>query len=117
VTSLVSPKLDWSGGWLYVDFANQLNMESNADYLFVDWSCDGGTWSSAPWVWDKAAGTWSNSRQFTGLNPSFPLYDNERVAFKAPAGPVYVRFRMVADDLLGSPPFTGAAVDDVAIKK
>jgi hypothetical protein len=39
------------------------------------------------------------------------------VAFKAPAGPVYLWFRFVADDLLGSPVYTGAAVDDVVITR
>ncbi len=116
MTTLVSPKLTWAGGWLYVDFANRLDTEPGFDYLFVDWSCDGGTWTTVPWVWDPAAGGWSSSRSFTGQNASFPLYDTEKAAFKAPAGPVYVRFRFVADDLLGSPPYTGVAVDDVVVK-
>jgi hypothetical protein len=117
-TSVVSPKIDWAGGWLYVDFANRLDTEPGFDYMFVDWSCDGGgSWSTVPWVWDKAAGAWSGSRSFTGQNPSFPLFDQEKAAFKAPAGPVNVRFRFVADDLLGTPPYTGAAVDNVTIKR
>ena len=51
------------------------------------------------------------------MNPSFPLFDSEKVAFKAPAGPVYVRFRFFADDLIGTPPYTGVAVDNVAIER
>jgi hypothetical protein len=116
-TSLKSPKLTWAGGWLYVDFANRLDTEPGFDYMFVDWSCDGGTWSTVPWIWDPAAGTWSNSRTYTGQNKSYPLYDTEKAAFKAPAGPVYVRFRFVADDLMGSPVYSGSAVDDVTIKR
>ena len=99
------------------NFANPLDTEPGFDYMFVDWSCDGGSWTTVPWVWDSAAGTWSASRTFTGQNRSFPLYDAEKVAFKAPAGPVYLRFRFVADDLVGSPPYTGAAVDDVVITR
>jgi hypothetical protein len=116
-TSLKSPKLTWAGGWLFANFANRLDTEAGFDYLFVDWSCDGGSWTSVPWVWDPAAGAWSSSRTFTGQNRSFPLYDGEKVAFKAPAGSVYLRFRFVADDLVGSPPYTGAAVDDVVITR
>src|SRR6266511_6313135 len=117
MTTLVSPKLTWVGGWLYVDFASRIDTEAGFDYLFVDWSCDGGSWTSVPWLWDPAAGTWSSTRTLTGQNASFPLYDTQKAAFKAPAGPVWVRFRFVADDLVGSPPYTGVAVDDVAIKR
>lgn len=117
-TSVISPKIDWSGGWLYVDFASRRDSEPGFDYLFVDWSCDGGgTWSTVPWAWDAAAGAWSNATSYTGQNPSFPLFDHEKAAFKAPAGPVNVRFRFVADDLVGTPPYTGVAVDNVTIGK
>jgi hypothetical protein len=117
-TSVVSPKLDWTGGWLYVDFADRLDTEPGFDVMFVDWSCDGGgTWSTVPWVWDKASGGWSGSHAFTGQNPAFPLFDQDRAAFKAPAGPVNLRFRFVADDLVGTPPYTGAAFDNVTIKR
>jgi len=116
-SSLRSPKLAWSGGWLYASFANRLDTEPGFDYMFVDWSCDGGSWTSVPWVWDPAAGAWSATRTFTGQNNSYPLYDSEKVAFKAPTGPVYLRFRFVADDLLGSPVYTGAAVDDVVMTR
>ena len=87
------------------------------DYLFVDWSCDGGSWASVPSVWDPGAGAWSSTRTFTGQNASFPLYDPQEVAFKAPTGPVWIRFRFGADDLAGSPPDTGVAVDDVMLRR
>jgi hypothetical protein len=117
-TSVVSPTINWTGGWLYVDFADRLDTEPGFDYLFVDWSCDGGgTWSTVPWVWDTAAGTWSGTKSFTGQNVSFPLFDKEKAAFNAPAGPVNVRFRFAADDLMGTPPYTGAAIDNVTVSR
>jgi hypothetical protein len=111
------PEADDDRSWLYVDFANRLDTEPGFDYLFVDWSCDGGSWTSAPWIWDPAAGAWSGTRALSGQNASFPLYDTEKVAFKAPAGNVWIRFRFAADDLVGSPPYTGVAVDDVVVKR
>jgi hypothetical protein len=117
MTTLISPKLTWTGGWLFLDFASRVDTEPGFDYLFVDWSCDGGSWTSAPWVWDPAAGGWSATRALTGQNAGFPLYDTEKVAFEAPAGPVWIRFRFAADDLIGSPPYTGVAVDDVIVKR
>jgi hypothetical protein len=116
MTTLVSPKLTWAGGWLFVDFGARVDTEEAFDYLFVDWSCDGGSWTTVPWVWDPVGGAWSSTRALTGRNASFPLYDTEKVAFRAPAGPVWLRFRFVADDLMGSPPYTGVAVDDVAVR-
>jgi hypothetical protein len=117
-TYLVGPKFSWTGGWLYVDFTSRLDTEPGFDYVFVDWSCDGGgTWTTVPWLWDPASSAWSDTRALTGTNPSFPLFDHERAAFNAPAGPVNVRFRMVADDLVGTPPYTGAAVDNVTISR
>jgi hypothetical protein len=117
-TYLVGPKFDWTGGWLYVDFSNRIDTEPGFDNVFIDWSCDGGgTWTTVPWLWDPASGSWSSTRSLTGKNPSFPLFDHERAAFSAPAGPVNVRFRFVADDLVGTPPYTGAAVDNVTISR
>jgi hypothetical protein len=116
-TTVSSPRLDQAGGWVFVEFRNQLNTEPGFDYLFVDWSCDGGAWNTVPWIWDPGAGAWSRTRTLSGMNASFPLFDAEKVAFKAPAGPVHVRFRFVADPLLGSPAYTGLAIDDVALKR
>ena len=72
-------------------------------------------WTSAPWVSDLVGGAWSSTRALTGRNAGFPLYDTQKVAFKAPAGPAWLRFRFVADGLVGSP-YTGVAVDDVAVR-
>jgi hypothetical protein len=115
-TTLVSPQIQQPGGWTYVEFAARYDTEPDFDYVFVDWSCDGGAWNTAPYVLDPATGTWSDSFRYTGMNASFPLFDAQKVAFQAPAGPLYVRFRLVADPLQGSPVYSGVAVDDVVIK-
>jgi hypothetical protein len=123
-STLTSPKLEQQGGWVFVDFANRLDSEPNFDYLVLDWSCDGLGWNTVPWLWDPAASQWKDTRQaapigrqLTGQNRSFPLFDAEKAAFKAPAGPVYVRFRFLSDQLFGSPQYLGTWVDDVVIKR
>ena len=53
---------------------------------------------------------------FTGKNPSSPAFDPEKAAFQAPAGgSLQIRFRLSSDQLISSPLFTGAWVDDVAL--
>jgi hypothetical protein len=117
-TMLTSPKLSQAGGWVVVEFANRRDLEPGFDYMFVEWSCDGGSsWNSAPWVWDPNAEDWSSTFQYDGVNHSYPLYDVEKVAFKAPAGSLNVRFRLTADQLIGSPLYLGAWVDDVVVKQ
>jgi hypothetical protein len=123
-STLTSPKITQPGGWVFVEFANRLDSEPNFDYLVVDWSCDGLGWNTVPWLWDPAANAWKDTRQpapvgrqLTGQNPSFPLFDTEKVAIKAPAGSLYVRFRFLSDQLLGSPAYTGTWVDDVVVKR
>jgi hypothetical protein len=51
------------------------------------------------------------------MNNSYPAFDAQRVAFNAPAGPLYLRFRLSSDELISSPVYAGAAVDDVSIAK
>ena len=41
-----------SGGWTYVEFAARYDTEPDFDYVFVDWSCDGGGWNTAQYLWD-----------------------------------------------------------------
>jgi hypothetical protein len=75
---------------------------------------DGVTWAEGPWVWDRSTSAWDDELTFDGKNPDFPGFTLEKVAFKAPtAGPVYVRFRLVSDQLVSSPLYTGIAIDDV----
>ena len=109
--------LTHTGGWVYVGFNLQTNTEPGFDFVNVDWSSDGTTWNAAKWAWDGSTSAWVNNAAFTGMNNSYPAFDAQRVAFNAPAGPLYVRFRLSSDELISSPLYTGAAVDDVTIAK
>jgi hypothetical protein len=116
-STLTSPVLTQTGGWVYVGFNLQTNTEPGFDFVNVDWSTDGTNWNAATWAWDASSSTWRNDKAFTGMNDSYPSFDAQRVAFNAPAGPLYVRFRLSSDELMSSPLYTGAAVDDVTIAR
>jgi hypothetical protein len=115
--TLTSPAIANPGGWVYVNFQRRQDTEEGFDFLNLEWSTDGGTnWSAAPWIWDGATQKWRNDLAFTGKNPSNPAFDLEKAAFQAPAGgSLQVRFRLSSDELISSPLFTGAWVDDVAL--
>ncbi|MDX6411278.1 MAG: hypothetical protein QOE91_794 [Gaiellaceae bacterium] len=116
-STLRSPALTSTGGWVYVNFNLQTNTEPGFDFVNVDWSSDGTTWNAAKWAWDATTSTWVNNAAFTGMNNSYPGFDATRVALNAPAGPLYLRFRLSSDELISSPLYTGAAVDDVSIAR
>jgi hypothetical protein len=113
--TLTSPAVDQPGGWTFVDFRNRRDTEPGFDFLTVEYSTDGTNWSGAKWIWDTATGDWSDQLAFDAQNAGYPAFAAEKVAFKAPAGPLQVRFRFSADQLISSPLFTGVHVDDVAI--
>ena len=113
--TLTSPAVDQPGGWTFVDFRNRRDTEPGFDFLTVEYSTDGTNWSAAKWIWDTETGDWSDQLAFDGQNAGYPAFAAERVAFKAPAGPLQVRFRFSADQLISSPLYTGVHVDDVAI--
>lgn len=114
-TSLSSPQIDQPGGWVFVDFRNKRDTEPGFDFLHVEWSSDGTTWTKAPWVWDTATSSWSNATTFDGKNEGYPAFALDKAAFKAPAGPVQVRFRFASDELISAPLYEGVSVDDVAL--
>jgi hypothetical protein len=114
-TTLTSPKLTGAGGWTFVNFANRRNTEGGCgcDVMAVEWSADGGTtWTPATWRWDADANDWSDQTAFDGVNADYPGFTVEKAAFKAPAGPVQVRFRFTSDPLVQ---LEGTYVDDVAV--
>jgi hypothetical protein len=71
------------------------------DFLLIDWSTDGH-------LWRNAAG-------LNGMNASYPNFDEKKISFSAPAGPLFVRIRMSSDALVSSPPYQGVWVDDVKV--
>ncbi|HEX7254560.1 MAG TPA: hypothetical protein VF236_01400 [Gaiellaceae bacterium] len=113
--TVTSPAVDQPGGWVFVDFRNRRDTEPGFDFLTVEWSTDGSNWSAAKWIWDTATNDWSDQLAFDAQNAGYPAFAAERVAFKAPAGPLRVRFRFSADQLISSPLYMGVHVDDVAI--
>ena len=113
--TLTSPAIDQPGGWTFVDFRNKRDTEPGFDFLTVEWSTDGTNWRAAKWIWDAANGAWSDQLAFDAQNAGYPAFALEKVAFKAPAGPLQVRFRFSADQLISTPLYTGVHVDDVAI--
>ena len=115
--TVTSPTVDQPGGWTFVDFQNKRDTEPGFDFLTVEYSTNGTNWSAAKWIWDPVTGDWSDQLAFDAKNPGFPAFGAEKVAFKAPAGPLQVRFRFSADLLISSPLYTGVWVDDVTISR
>jgi hypothetical protein len=113
--TLTSPAVDQPGGWVFVDFRNMRHTEPGFDFLTVEYSTDGTNWSAAKWIWDSGRNAWSDQLSFDGQNAGYPAFAAERVALNAPPGPLQVRFRFSADQLISSPLYTGVHVDDVAI--
>ncbi len=101
---LISPAIDYTGGdaLASVEFFLSIDTEPEFDFLYVDYSTDGGT-------------EWVTAEAFDGQNESYPAFDKKEVLFKAPAGPLKIRFRFVSDELISSPLFNGVAVDDVSL--
>jgi hypothetical protein len=117
-SSLASPVIQQSGGWLFINFQNRRDLEPGFDFMNVEWSSDGGTnWYQVPFRFDPATQSWSEETGLGYKNPGHPAFAAERFAVKAPAGPFQVRFRLTSDDYLSGPVYEGVYVDDVVITK
>jgi hypothetical protein len=77
--------------------------EPCCDGLALDWSSDG-------FVWHTVSAK-------TEPNPDYPNFSQDSAKFVAPAGPLQLRFRLTADALIASPPYTGVRLDDVEIRR
>jgi len=97
---LTSPQMTHAGGCAFVTWWNTRDTEPGYDVLTVEWSSDNARWNTAG--------------VFTGKNAG-ASFTQERVGFNAPAGPLFVRFRLISDQLQSSPLFLGVAIDDVVI--
>ena len=100
---LTSPAMTHTGGCVFVTWWNTRDLEDGFDVLTLEWSSDNLRWNTAA--------------VFTGKNAGNPGYSQESVGFGAPAGPLFVRFRVVSDQLLSAPLYLGVAIDDVVIGK
>ncbi|MFY9588914.1 MAG: hypothetical protein WAT66_15840 [Actinomycetota bacterium] len=102
--TLTSPKMTVPARSLVkVQWDERLDTEDGFDYLLLDWSSDGKIWHTA--------------FADTGKNAGFPGFETLTAQFVAPAGSLFVRFRLTSDQLVSSPPYTGAAVDNVMISR
>ncbi len=117
VTSLVSPAIAHPGGWTFVEWSGRRDLEPGFDYMYLEYSSDGQSWSLVPWFWDAGSSSWRNDKSFDGKNTGHPGFAREIGAFKAAVGTVYVRFRLVSDQLFSSPAHEGVYVDNVVLRR
>lgn len=102
--ALVSPKMTLpERSTVKVSWFERRDTEECCDYLSVEWSSDTHVWHSA-----TAA---------AGKNADFPLFSPAETKFVAPAGPLYIRFRLTSDALVSSPAYSGVAVDQIKIER
>jgi Subtilase family/CARDB len=102
-TSLTSPAVTFpAGATAAVRFFIARNLEDTFDFVHVEYSANGGA-------------TWTDVEQIDGTNADYPGYEPtaREVRFANPGGPLQVRFRFVSDQLLSSPAFLGASIDQV----
>jgi Subtilase family/CARDB len=104
---LISPPIQLTGTlgsiefFVRHDFEVQPALFTTNDALHVESSTDGG-------------GTWSTIATYKGQSAGYPAYVPKTVNFPA-SGSVLVRFKVISDDNISTPPFQGAAVDQVRI--
>lgn len=84
--------------WWYVE-----NTEPCCDGFGMDWSSDGHVWHQV--------------KTQAGQNPDFPNYTQDSASFVAPAGSLYLRYRLTSDQLVSAPAYTGVMLDDVLIRR
>ncbi len=77
--------------------------EPCCDGLTLDWSSDGKKWFTV-----------SNK---TTADAQFPTFSQDSAAFQAPAGSLYLRFRVTSDALIASPPYLGVMLDDIEVRR
>jgi hypothetical protein len=114
--SVTSPAVTIAGNWAGVHFDARYNLEppeypggvsTSIDSVRLEYSTNGGnTWVQAP------------NALFGGMNTSYPSYDTYNAVFlnPKPGGKLLVRFRLLSDTNVSSPPFVGASFDQVTIQ-
>jgi hypothetical protein len=99
-TTLTAPApVTFTGGLASVEFSLALDTEETFDFLYVEYSTNGGT-------------SWTEAAHFDGYN-GHPAYSPTDARFENPGGPVLVRFRFKSDELLSFPAFQGVSLDRV----
>lgn len=110
-TSLTSPAVTVPAGTGVLEWSMRLDTEPGFDAVAVQVSTDGGA-------------SWTTAGTFSGQGPDAPGWSSYAVDFRAPGGPVQVRFHFTSDELcsgLGGPlcssttGWDGVHVDDVKL--
>ena len=101
-SSLISPPVTFDGSTAEVDFWMAHDLEPTFDFVHVEYSDDGSTWTTAASI--------------DGTNQHYPSYDHKVVRFPNPSrgGALQIRFRFVSDFAISSPEFLGVDLDKVA---
>ena len=100
-TTLTAPApVTFGGDLAAVEFAMAIDSEPTFDFLYVDYSTNGGT-------------TWTEAGHFDGNN-GYPDYSPAEVRFANPGAPALIRFRFKSDELLSSPVYLGVSLDRIA---
>jgi hypothetical protein len=97
-TSLTSPAVTFGGALAAVEFWADLDTEPTFDFVYVDYSTNNGS-------------SWVTVDQIDGFTGGYAFQD---IRFPNPGGSVLLRLRFKSDELLSSPLYSGASVDDVA---
>jgi len=102
--SLISPKIAMPArSTVKVSWWELRDTEPCCDFFTIDWSSDGYVWKPV--------------RSIDGQNPEFPEFGQASVSFVAPAGELFLRFRVTSDQLVSFPPYTGVAIDDIKVER
>jgi hypothetical protein len=78
--------------------------EGCCDPLALDWSSDGFVWHNV-------------SAKPHDLTESPEGFIQDTASFVAPKGKLYLRFRLISDQLVSSPGYTGVILDDVEVRR
>jgi uncharacterized repeat protein (TIGR01451 family) len=100
-TMLTSPPVAFAGAQVGIEFQLARDLEEDFDFVHVQYSANGTDWTTAA--------------SFTGTNADYPDYEPRDVRFNHPnpGGSLQIRFRFVSDELISSPAYLGASVDEV----
>jgi hypothetical protein len=96
-TSLVSPPITFGGALAGVEFWADLDTEPTFDFVYIDYSTNGG-------------GSWTTVDQKDGFSGGYVFED---VRFPNPGGSLLIRLRFKSDELLSSPVYSGVTLDQV----
>lgn len=86
-----------------VSWSERVDTEPGFDFFAFEWSSDGRRWNQV--------------RAVAGQNAAFPNFSGASAKFVAPAGKLFIRWRLTSDTLLSSPPYTGVAIDNIEIRR